>query len=200
MKKIIFPVLGLVLVTFSLNFVIYNSTSESYTETITSQKVDDFTLSDYYGKTYSLSDFKDSKAIVLMFISVQCPVSNAYNEKMNKLYEKYNSKNITFIGINSNKTESIDDIKNHANDHNFKFIILKDWKNIIADRLNAQVTPEIFVLNNNSEIQYHGRIDDARSSGPAKNNDLNNALNEMLKDENVAVTKTRAVGCTIKRI
>jgi len=200
MKKFLFPVLGLVIVTFSLNFVIYNSATESYKETVTSPKVDDFTLSDYNGKTYSLSDFKDSRAIVLMFISVQCPVSNAYNEKMNKLYENYNFKNITFIGINSNKTESIEDIKNHASDHNFKFIILKDWKNIIADKLDAQVTPEIFVLNTNFEIQYHGRIDDARSSGTAKNNDLNSALNEMLKDQNVTVTKTRAVGCTIKRI
>ena len=43
------------------------------------EKIENFTLNNYDGNKYSLSDFKDSKAIVLIFISTQCPVSNAYN-------------------------------------------------------------------------------------------------------------------------
>ena len=163
-------------------------------------KVENFTLKDYKGKSHSLSDYKNSKAIVLMFISTKCPVSNSYNEKMKELYDYYNSKNIAFIGINSNKTESIDDIKEHAQDHNFNFTILKDWNNVIANKLDAQVTPEIYVLNSDFDVLYHGRIDDARGAGPAKNRDLKNALDKILSGKKVAVERTRAMGCTIKRV
>lgn len=163
-------------------------------------KVENFTLKDYKGKSHSLSDYKNSKAIVLMFISTKCPVSNSYNEKMKEFYDYYNSKNIAFIGINSNKTESIDDIKEHAQDHNFNFTILKDWNNVIANKLDAQVTPEIYVLNSDFDVLYHGRIDDARGAGPAKNRDLKNALDEILSGKKVAVERTRAMGCTIKRV
>ena len=71
---------------------------------------------------------------------------------------------------------------------------------LIADKLNAQVTPEIFVINHNFEVLYHGRIDDARGSGSAKSNDLKNALDEILAGKEVTVKQTRAMGCTIKRV
>src|SRR3989338_5089299 len=73
------------------------------------KKVEDFTLEDYDGVKHSLSDFKDSKAIVLMFIATQCPVSNAYNERMVSLYDDYKSKGVTVLGINSNKEESVNE-------------------------------------------------------------------------------------------
>lgn len=197
-KKIlsILSVAGIVVLSFLVLgiFLQGNTSSKEIT------KVENFTLKDYNGKTHSLSDYKDSKAIVLMFISTQCPVSNSYNEKMNELYQNYHTKNIAFIGLNSNKAEAAENIKEHAEDHGFQFPILKDKNNIIADRLDAQVTPEIYVLNTNFEILYHGRIDDARGSGLAKNNDLINALNEILTGKEVAVKRTRAMGCTIKRV
>ena len=58
------------------------------------QKVVDFTLEDYSGKRVTLSDFKDAKATVVMFIATQCPVSNAYNERMVKLYNEFSGKGI----------------------------------------------------------------------------------------------------------
>jgi peroxiredoxin len=199
MRKIILTLSSIVFVGV-LSFFVFASASKNDLSAKEITKVENFTLKDYNGKSHSLSDYKDSKAIVLMFISTKCPVSNSYNEKMKELYDNYHSKNIEFLGINSNKAEDIDNIKEHAEDHNFKFTILKDWKNIIANKLDAQVTPEIYVLNSNFEVLYHGRIDDARGAGPAKNSDLKNALDEILSGEKVAVERTRAMGCTIKRV
>ena len=71
------------------------------------KKVDDFTLTDYNGKTYTLSADKDSKAIVIMFISTRCPVSNSYNDRMSALYKDYLPKGVSFIAINSNSQEDI---------------------------------------------------------------------------------------------
>jgi peroxiredoxin len=164
-------------------------------------KVENFSLNDYTGKKVALSDFKDSKAIVLMFIATQCPVSNAYNERYNELYKDYKGKKVAIVAINSNKAESADDIKEHAKEHNFEFPILKDVNNVIADKLDAQRTPEIYVLNPSSmEVLYHGRIDDSQRESGIKSNDLRTALDEVLAGKSVSVKETKAFGCSIKRV
>jgi peroxiredoxin len=163
-------------------------------------KADDFTLSDYNGVKHSLSEYKDAKAIVVMFIATRCPVSNAYDDRMDSLYKDYTSKNIAFIGINSNKQEDVEEVRQHAAEHNFKFTILKDDKNVIADKFGASVTPEIYVLNPSFDILYHGRIDDSRREADVTSHDLRNALDEILAGKPVTKPETKAFGCSIKRV
>ena len=164
------------------------------------QKEEDFTLKDYKGKSYTLSDYKEAKAIVIMFIATRCPISNAYNSRMVKLYDDYVSKNVVFLGINSNKQENTDEVKKHAEENKFKFTVLKDPKNVIADKYGAEVTPEIYVVNSKLELLYHGRIDDSRREEDVESHDLKNALDEILAGKAVSVKETKAFGCTIKRI
>lgn len=162
--------------------------------------VEDFTLNNYDGKSYTLSDYKDAKAIIIMFIATQCPVSNAYNERMVKLYDEYASKDVVFLGINSNKKEDAEDVREHADDNKFQFPVLKDPQNKIADKYQAQVTPEIFVVNSKRELLYHGRIDDSKRENEIDSHDLKNALDAILTGKPVEETETKAFGCTIKRI
>lgn len=164
------------------------------------KKVNDFTLEDYNGTKHSLSEYKSSKAIVLMFIATQCPVSNAYNTRMAELHKDYTSRGVTFIGINSNKQESADEVKNHAKEHGFEFTILKDWNNVVADKLEASVTPEVYVLNPGLEVLYHGRIDDSQRENRVSSKDLRAALDRVLSGKPVEVETTKAFGCTIKRV
>jgi peroxiredoxin len=166
----------------------------------TPSKIENFSLKDYNGKTVSLSDYKDAKAIVVMFIATKCPVSNAYNQRMESLYDDYTAKHVAFIGINSNKSEPAEEIRSHANDHGLKFTILKDVNNTIADKLDAGVTPEIFVLDPQFNVLYHGRIDDSMREANVESRDLRNALNEILTGKAVTVVSTKAFGCSIKRV
>ena len=135
-----------------------------------------------------------------MFIATQCPVSNAYNDRMAALYDDYQPKGLAFVGINSNKQESVEEIKEHSQKHNFEFPVLKDWNNAIADRFEANVTPEIYVLNSNFDLLYHGRIDDSRRESDVNSQDLRAALDEILAGKQVSNTVTKAFGCTIKRV
>jgi hypothetical protein len=135
-----------------------------------------------------------------MFIATQCPVSNAYNERMVTLYNDYKPKGVAFIGINSNKQEDIEEVKEHSQKHHFEFPVLKDWNNVIADRFAASVTPEIYVLNSDFKELYHGRIDDSKRESGVKSQDLRSALNEVLAGKPVSKTETKAFGCTIKRV
>ncbi len=174
--------------------IFYTGTSKNIS------KVENFTLNDYNGKSHSLKDFKDSKAIVVMFIATRCPVSNAYNKRMENIYNEFKDKGISFIGINANKAENVDEIKAHAKEHGLTFLILKDMQNKIADEFEASVTPEIYVLNSNFEVQYHGRIDDSREADNVENKDLENALKEILAGKKVLNSRTKAFGCSIKRV
>ena len=163
-------------------------------------KIEDFTLKDYNGKEHSLSDYKDSKSIVIIFVATECPISNAYNSRMEKIFKEYSQKGIAFLGINSNKAESVNRIKEHAEENVLTFTILKDEKNIIADKFEASFTPEAYVLNSDFEILYHGRIDNSKKESEVESKDLENALDEILAGKEVSKKETKAFGCTIKRI
>src|SRR6267142_3798325 len=111
-----------------------------------------FTLPDAGGKEHSLSSLKGKNGTVLIFIAVQCPVSNAYNERMEKLAQDYKARGISVIGINANNTEDASAVKAHATEKHLTFPILKDPGNKIADRLGASKTPEAYFLDTNNKL------------------------------------------------
>ena len=161
--------------------------------------IEDFTLPDVDNKEHSLKSLAGKNGTVLLFIAVQCPVSNAYNERMAKLAEDYNAKGIAVIGINSNVAEDAAAVKAHAAEHKLSFPILKDPGNKIADRLGAAVTPEAYFIDANNKLLYHGRIDNARNAAHIESNDLRNALEAALAGKAVEKTEAKAFGCSIKR-
>jgi len=161
--------------------------------------VAEFKLPDTNGQWHALSALKGANGTVLIFISTQCPVSNAYNERMEKLAEEYKARGINVVDINANKTETPDDIKRHAAEKHLTFPILKDEGNKIADSLGANVTPETFFLDANSKLVYHGRIDNSRNAGSITASDLREALDAKLAGKAVARTEAKAFGCSIKR-
>ena len=164
------------------------------------QPVSDFTLMDYNGKSHTLSDIKDARAIVIMFIATRCPISNDYNKRMVKLYDEYSPKKVSFLAINSNKQEDSEEVKVHAMENKFEFPVLKDPQNKIADKYDAQVTPEVYVVNTDLELLYHGHIDDSRRENEVETHSLKNALDEILNGKAITVKDTKAFGCSIKRV
>lgn len=164
------------------------------------EKVPNFSLKDYTGKENTLYDYLHHKGVVVMFIATQCPVSNAYNGRMVELYKSYSSKGIAFIAINSNKQESIEEITEHSKKHEFEFPVLKDWKNVIADKFDAMVTPEIYLIDSTGVLRYHGRIDDAQNIAKVKQHDLQDVLDAYLAGKPLPRKETKAFGCTIKRV
>lgn len=161
--------------------------------------IKDFTLPDADNKEHSLKSLAGKNGTVLLFISVQCPVSNAYNERMEKLAADYKAKGIAVIGINSNVAEDVASVKTHATENKLSFPILKDAGNKIADRLGANVTPEAYFIDAGNKLLYHGRIDNARNAAQVESSELRNALDASLAGKAVEKTEAKAFGCSIKR-
>jgi thiol-disulfide isomerase/thioredoxin len=160
--------------------------------------VENFKLSDSNGVEKSFNDLKGKNGTIVVFLSVQCPVVKSYNERISKISEDYAGKGIKVIGINSNYTETVERIKKHTED-NYKFTVLIDKGNVIADSLNANSTPEIFFFDKDNKLAYHGGIDNDRTGENVTMNFLRDALDSNLAGKAIAKAETRAIGCTIKK-
>jgi peroxiredoxin len=161
--------------------------------------VEDFRLPDTDGHEHTLASLKGKNGTVLIFIAVQCPVSNAYNERMEKLYEDYKARGVSVVGINANTTESAAEVKAHAKEKGLNFVILKDTEDKIADRLGAGHTPEAFFLDAAGKLVYHGAIDNAMNPVMVNTNHLRNAIDATLEGKQVERADVKAFGCSIKR-
>jgi peroxiredoxin len=162
--------------------------------------IDDFKLPDTDGAEHSLKSLMGKNGAVILFIATKCPVSNAYNDRMEKLAQDYEAKGISVIGINANNTEPSAEVKSHAAEKHLTFAILKDDGNKIADRLGANHTPEAYVLDTNLKLVYHGRIDNAQNPTNITSNDLRDALDAILAGKPIQKTTSVAFGCSIKRV
>jgi peroxiredoxin len=162
-------------------------------------KLDSFSLPDLNGSTQTLDGLKGKNGAVVVFLSAQCPVVKGYVERINQLAADYQAKGINFIGINSNVTEDLNWVKSNAAENGYKFPILIDKGNVLADKLGATVTPEVFYVDAKSILLYHGAIDNDRSGKNVTDTFLKAAFDASLDGKKVERTSANAFGCTIKR-
>src|SRR5437763_12596890 len=162
--------------------------------------IEDFTLPDADGVNHSLKSLMGKKGAVIIFVATKCPVSNAYNDRMEKVAEDYKAQGINVIGINSNSTEPASEVKSHAAEKGLKFTILKDDGNKIADRFGANHTPEAYVIDASGELVYHGRIDISQKIEAITSNDLRDAVDAVLAGKPIQKTTSVAFGCSVRRV
>jgi peroxiredoxin len=169
------------------------------------KKIEDFSLPGPGGKAVALHGLlKDKKALVVVFLSFECPVSTSYSPVLAGLAKDYSAKGVAFLGVNSSEDSSAAEIARQATEFKLPFPVLKDDKLKAADHFKARVVPEAFVLDHNSVLRYRGRIDNAYAARLKRNprttsHDLKKALDEVLAGKDVGTPATRAVGCFIPR-
>ena len=128
-------------------------------------KVENFTLKDFRGQPHALADFQDKKAVVVVFLGAECPLAKLYGPRLQQLATEFAPQGIAFLGIDSNRQDSITELDAYAHIHGVSFPILKDVGNAVADRFGTTRTPEVFVLDRKGPFRYHGRIDGQYSFG-----------------------------------
>ena len=162
-------------------------------------KLENFTLPDLNGAEQSLDRLEGENGAVLVWVSAQCPVVKSYNERINQVADELKAKGINLIGINSNKPESLDWIKSTAEEVGYKFPVLIDKGNVLADKLGATVTPEFYYFDKDNVLLYHGALDNDRSGKSVTINYLRDAYNSALSKQPIKTAKANAFGCSIKR-
>ena len=124
------------------------------------KKIDHFAARDFRGKSTSLADFAQSKAVVVAFLGTECPLAKLYAPRLVELALEFKGRDVAFIAIDSNQQDSITELAHYAQEHKIEFPLLKDTGNEIANQFAAVRTPEVFLLDGNRAVRYWGRIDD----------------------------------------
>ena len=178
----------------------FTTTSEAFE---IGQVVENFSLDDYRGKKYSLSDFDDSQLVLVAFTGTHCPLAKLYTVRLNELASEYDSSKLSIVAVNSNVQDSVVEIAASVRRQSITFPVLKDPANRVADQLGAERTPEVFLLDQNRVVRYRGRIDDQYVVGITRNKpdreDLKLAIEELLAGKSVSIPETQALGCIIGR-
>jgi len=165
------------------------------------KKIEHLSLIGLDGKKTDLASLTEPKTIVLVFLSFECPVSNAYAQSLTELSKAYADKGVAFLGI-CPTDEQPSKLAEWAKEYKLPFPVYVDAKGEVADAVKATMTPEVIVLDHNRVMRYRGRIDNTWAARLRRNSqttefDLKNALDDLLDGKAVRVPITKAVGCTI---
>jgi peroxiredoxin len=165
----------------------------------------DFRLPDYNGKCFSLSDFKDSPALLVMFICNHCPYVQHVRPTIAKLTAEYKKKGVTSVAINSNDAakypaDSPAMMEQDAQAAGYTFPYLVDESQAVAKAYRAACTPDFYVFDAQRRLVYRGQFDDARRGNtlPVTGKDLRAAADAVLSGKSVSPDQKPSIGCNIK--
>jgi peroxiredoxin len=156
------------------------------------------------GKTYSLDEFADAKALLVVFSCNHCPYVQAYEGRMQDVYDAYGDKGMAMVAINSNDADeypedSFDAMKSRAQQQGLTFPYVRDESQQVAEAYGAACTPHVMIFDADRKLAYQGRYDGEKDD-PEKGNaqDVRDALDAILADQAPKTPQTRAFGCSIK--
>lgn len=163
-----------------------------------------FSGTSFDGTVVTVNTESPDQIHVVCFLGAECPMARAYGSRLNELTNEFKNRGVQIIGVNSNRQDSPADVREYAASLKLEFPVIKDKDNVIADRFGAIRTPEVFVLDSQLNVKYHGRIDDQYTPGTIRHaalrNDLQIALEEMLAGKPVSTSTTKVTGCLIGKV
>jgi peroxiredoxin len=173
----------------------------------------DFDVPGVDGKRYALKDFAGKKLLLVLFDTVHCPTSQAYEERIKKVAADYQEKGVGVISISPNHPkavrldelgytdldDSFESMKIRARDHKFNFPFCFDGEpNAVSQAYGPKATPHAFIFDAERKLRYQGGIDDSEFLERVKVNHLRNALDALLEGKEPPANNTRVFGCSTK--
>ncbi len=176
-------------------------------------KAPDFRLPATDGKYYSLADFKEAKALAIVFTCNHCPTAQAYEERLIKVVADYKNKGVAVVGISPNSplgllyeelgyTDLNDDFSEmiiRVKDKGYNFPYLYDGDDqAVSLKYGPVATPHVFLFDANRQLAYRGRLDKVEKPGTANAEDFRAALDAVLAGNAPAEPTTKTFGCSTK--
>jgi peroxiredoxin len=145
-----------------------------------------------------------ARAVVLIFISIECPICNRYAPEIQRLQHRFSEQGVVFWLVQPGKDENVSKTRDHLKEFGYSFGLLRDPNHALVKHAGVKVTPEVAVFTPEAKLLYRGRIDD-RYAGFGKTRpaptqrELQTVLEQLLAGRSITVTNTSAVGCSIAR-
>jgi peroxiredoxin len=168
-------------------------------------KAPDFSLVNVDGIVKSLSDFEDSKALLVIFMCNHCPFVKHLADPLALFTAEYLAKGIAVVGINSNDVanypaDSPEQMVAEAESRGYQFPYLYDETQEVAKAYHAACTPDFYLFDSNQELAYRGQFDDSRpdSGISVTGADLRAACDDLLAGRKPKAEQRPSIGCNIK--
>jgi len=166
----------------------------------------DFLLRDVVsGKNFSLFEFRNKKALLVMFICRHCPYVQHVQEEIARKRKDYQNSQLGITAISANDAaaypeDAADSLKEMAENLGFTFPYLFDGSQETAKKYKAACTPDFFLFDHERKLVYRGQLDEARPGNniPVTGKDLRNAIEAVLNDKQVSSSQRPSIGCNIK--
>lgn len=143
---------------------------------------------------------------VYIFLSETCPICKNQTLTLNKIYQEFSSKGISFTGLFPNQSSSTNEtIQEFKGKYKIAFLLKKDDDQKITKQLSATITPQVFVIRNKTkEILYKGKVDNSFETIGKKRqvitaNYLKDVLNQVTENKSITIKETQPVGCFISK-
>lgn len=165
-------------------------------------QVEDFVLLDQHGQAKQMRYHKDAPAIVLIVHGNGCQIIRSLLADYRALRDDYADAGVPVWMINSNLQDNRTSILKEAEEWGLDFPVLDDSTQDIGRSLKLSRTGEVLVINpTNWEIVYRGPLNDRvhfeRQKDAAKERYVRDALDKLVKGEQVAFSQKDAPGCAI---
>lgn len=164
----------------------------------------DFTLKDPNGQAFTLKKQLGDKGLLIAFICNHCPYVKAIGERLAEDTKRLMSEGVNVLAIMSNDYRSVpadspENMAKFAAHYDFPFPYLIDEDQSVGKAYGAVCTPDFFGFNKNGELQYRGRLDDARMGNPeGRTRELVNAMRQIAETGQGPRTQISSMGCSIK--
>jgi peroxiredoxin len=164
-----------------------------------------FGLHDTQGVEHTPAEWNGKKAVLLFFVTIDCPVANSYVPEMNRIQSDYASRGVLTWAVQADPTVAHADVVKYAHDYHYAFPLLLDARQSLVAMTGATITPQAAVLTPEGKVLYLGRIDNrvadfGKLRYKATVSDLRDALDEVLAGKPVAHPFTKSIGCAINRL
>jgi peroxiredoxin len=163
-----------------------------------------FSLADTQGQTHTSAEWSGKRAVVLFFLTTDCPLCNNYVPELNRLAKTYMPRGVAFYGVQGDATIGPADVKKHVQEFGYTFPYLFDPEESMATYTGATATPEAAVLSPAGQLLYLGRVDNrledfGKQRTQVTEFDLRDTLDAVLEGKPVPHARTKALGCAITR-
>jgi peroxiredoxin len=163
-----------------------------------------FQLRDTQGAVHTSAEWSAHKAIVLFFVTIDCPIGNSYVPEMNRLHDAYAARGVAFYAVQADPSVRDADVAKYAKDYQYTFPVLLDPQQILVRHANATITPQTAILSPDGKLLYLGPIDNrvvdfGKSRPRATESYVRQDLDALFEGKPVPVAARHSVGCSIPR-
>ena len=163
-----------------------------------------FRLRDTQGGVHTPAEWSSQKAVLVFFVTTDCPIGNSYVPEMNRLHAEYAPKGVAMYAVQAEPRTPESEVAKYAKDYRYGFPLLLDLHQELVKLTGATITPEAAVLSPEGKVLYLGRIDNRNADfgvqrAHATAFDLREALDAVLAGKAPPHPFTKSIGCAIPR-